>query len=293
MPVLDCRTFPHLWDEILDELDHADKLKLRSVSRAVKNAVDKSMCTDWIEFRNAWKFYSVPSEDSDRCSDVDLLPFFSPFSAQGSDIQRLSIRRARTIKLSVPNAPRVISVLQTDMSSNVDVTVHHGDYHAHFEVADNGEDFNTLFDLPRCHTLCVHIKTPCDCEVRTPVGTWSHSATSIVVEFEGSHTSIEVEFEGSHTRGLPWGVERCAVLPHLLTPRVKEVTLDFEGDADAMKTAIDGWMEVPELNELDLSKIKVKVRLGYRSNVNRKRLRRRVVNTLVNRGFEKSHLSCS
>lgn len=105
---LDCRFYPHIWDEILEHLDSAERRNLRCVSGPLKDAVDMHLCDESIGFHNAYKFYSAPGEDWWPPDADRLMPFFSPWSTEDSDIQKQAVRRARYVALSVPNAPRVV-----------------------------------------------------------------------------------------------------------------------------------------------------------------------------------------
>lgn len=127
MPSLDYRYFPHQWDQILAHMDFWDKLDLREVSQSLNDLVDRSLCTKQIQFPDHRKFGGILGQDIDGHDIEDPMPFFSPWSSKGTDIQALEIHRATSLRLSVPNAPRIFRVLETELRPEAEVVVDHGD----------------------------------------------------------------------------------------------------------------------------------------------------------------------
>lgn len=163
MPVFDCNFFPHLWDEVLSNLSYSDKLKLRFVSRALRDTVDKSLGGNEIRLWSWDKFYSVTDN---RPHVYSVMPFFSPSSSECNEAQVLALHRARDIKICEPNLPRVFRLLQKHLPPNASVTSNHG---VSLPPANNGGTFNTTFEIPACRSLCVCIKSPCGCKKQSPV----------------------------------------------------------------------------------------------------------------------------
>lgn len=278
MVTLDCRFFPHLWDEIIAQLSWFDRLELRDISHAMKDLVDRSLCAEDLYFRLDRKFCTVHKKHSKFGDFQDRpMPFFSPWSDDGTSIQAFAIRRATTILLSVPNVPRIIPLLEAELRPETDVVVEHGDIDP---PVDNGGDYDTVLELPRCRSLFLIITIPCGCELQTPAGKWDHSSSSVRVWFSPTYAD---------SLGLPIN---CCVVRRILTPTVRTLFVEVDGSGEQVKGVIGRWLTDPEVVNMDLSGINVEV--WVRTNdYDKDHLRQFIARVFLNCGFSKGRLSIS
>ncbi|EKC98048.1 hypothetical protein A1Q2_07594 [Trichosporon asahii var. asahii CBS 8904] len=295
MPSLDCRSFPHLWDQILADLDYLDKLRLRFVCHSLKDMVDKSLCDDMVAFRTTFKFYAAHDEDCWPPEDVTFLPFFSPFSEPDSEVQKHAVRRAQSVELSLPTASRVARLLQAEMHDETDVEVFHGDED---QPANDGDPFDTTFLLPPCSILSLDIRNPCSCGKRATTGRWAHTADTVSVNFlfyspeqkpresnsgEASPGEAELCLES-------WPPVNCCVVPGILTSSVTRIWVTLVGREEVVRAALGRWLTVPEVVKLDLSGVVIEVDVRTTTK-DANRLYNFIQRILVNSGFSNKNMS--
>ncbi|EJT49323.1 hypothetical protein A1Q1_01525 [Trichosporon asahii var. asahii CBS 2479] len=295
MPSLDCRSFPHLWDQILLDLDYPDKLRLRLVCHSLKDMVDKSLCDDIVAFRTSFKFYAAHDEDCWPPEDVTFLPFFSPFSDPDTEVQKHAVCRAQSVEFSLPTAPRVARLLQAEMDDETQVYVFHGD---DVQPADNGGPFSTTFHLPPCSILFFDIWNPCGCGERVITGQWSHTASTVHVNFlfcsrapvtgdsdsdEASSNEVEPSIES-------WPPAKCCVVPGILTPSVEDISVVLVGPEEMVRAALGRWLTVPEVAMLGLSAVVIEVDVRT-TTMDPYSLHHFIQRILVNSGFRREHLT--
>lgn len=295
MPSLDCRSFPHLWDQILLDLDYPDKLRLRLVCHPLKDMVDMSLCDNIVAFRTPFKFYAALDENCYPPEDVTVLPFFSPFSAPDTEVQKHALRRAESIELSLPTAPRLVRLLQAEVHDETCVQVFHGD---DVQPANNGDRFNTTFRLPPCLILSLDIWNPCGCGERALTGQWAHTASTVHVNFlfssrapvtgdsdsdEASSNEVEPSIES-------WPPAKCCVVPGILTPSVEDISVILDGPEEMVRAALGRWLTVPEVAMLDLSAVVIEVDVRT-TTMDPYCLHNFIQRTLVNSGFRREHLT--
>lgn len=243
---LDCRFFPHIWSNILAALDFKHKLKLRSVSPLLKNLVDESLCGEWLWLCNEWKFCSVPYLPDGSYATTwrafSTLPFFSPRSTEGNEMQVSTVRQAESIWLSVPNAARIVPLLQAEICPETDIEVFHGNSRTVRTKtrANNGAVFNTALAVPPCRNLTVHVRIPCGCASGSLTGVWSHSARVIDIAFK-----VGCPYDSPHVVCSEFHTDCCLTIcpftRHILTPTVEDVLISFYGYEDGIKTAVTRW----------------------------------------------------
>ncbi|EKC98049.1 hypothetical protein A1Q2_07595 [Trichosporon asahii var. asahii CBS 8904] len=244
----------------------------------MKDLVDRSLCAEELYFRLDSKFCGVHNRHGyPRIIEEGPMPFFSPWSDDGTSIQAFAIRRATSIRLSVPNVPRIIPLLEAELRPETDVVVEHGDIDP---PVDNGGDYDTVLELPRCHSLFLIILIPCGCELQTPAGKWNHSSSSVRVSFS---------FTYADSLGLPIN---CCVVRRILTPTVKTLFVEVDGSGEQVKRVIGRWLTDPEVVNMDLSGINVEV--WVRTNdYDKDHLRQFIARVFLNCGFSKDRLIIS
>ncbi|EJT49322.1 hypothetical protein A1Q1_01524 [Trichosporon asahii var. asahii CBS 2479] len=170
--------------------------------------------------------------------------------------KRDAVRRAESIWLSVPNAARIVPLLQAEICPETDIEVFHGNFKDGPDKtqANNGAVFNTALAVPPCRNLTVHVRIPCGCASGSLTGVWSHSARVIDIAFKVGcpYDSPHVVCSEFHT---DCRLTICPFARHILTPTVEDVLISFYGYEDGIKAAVTRWLEILDSGALVLGRV--------------------------------------